>query len=342
MKPLRLGIVGAGLIWNNRHKAIVQELWQRFQIAAFCVRSDATRARLRTEFPYTTQYEDYDDLARAKDIDVVVALTPIKLNAPVATAMLAAGKHVLLEKPMASSVAEGQALVRAAADSRATLYIMEQLPYHPAVPVMRAAIGDGRIGTPVAFERSSFQFIATTDDTSGGYGGTAWRVQPEFPIGMVFDGGIHDLALFRTMFGPPRAVYAHGANLRPEFGEYDWVACVIEYDNRVTGTYTHSAYLGGIQNAFIVRGVDGLLRLDDNGLVLQKKVTANAEPFSMTLALPPLSDYQAMWRHFADCLHSGGRQPGYGAEDALYELRLLEAMQRSLAERRRIAIARPL
>src|SRR5687767_584961 len=114
MPPIRLGVIGAGLIWIRTHKPILETMTDAFAPLAFCDVSEERRAALAQEFPEARVLADYHSLLDLPEVEAVLVLTPIALNAPVAHAALRAGKHVIMEKPLARSVAEGRALITTA------------------------------------------------------------------------------------------------------------------------------------------------------------------------------------------------------------------------------------
>ena len=106
MKPIKLGVIGLGLIWIRAHKPILATLKDVFEPVAFCDVSEQRRAETAREFPDATIVPDYQSLLKLPEIDAVLVLTPIGLNTTIARAALEAGKAVIMEKPIARSVAE--------------------------------------------------------------------------------------------------------------------------------------------------------------------------------------------------------------------------------------------
>jgi hypothetical protein len=70
---------------------------------------------------------------------------------------------------------------------------------------------------------------------AGGYGKMSWRRMPDFPLGTLFDGGHHQIAMLSTLFGAPQWVFASGVSLRPEFGEFDHVLMQFGYAGHLRG-----------------------------------------------------------------------------------------------------------
>src|SRR5688572_25974814 len=111
MQPIRLGVVGAGLIWLRRHQPTLATLQEAFTPVAFADPSEERRSQAAEMFPDAVIVSDYQELLAMEQVDAVLVLTPIVLNAPVAGAALEAGKDVIMEKPIARSVAEAAQLL---------------------------------------------------------------------------------------------------------------------------------------------------------------------------------------------------------------------------------------
>ena len=171
MEPIRLGIVGPGLIWENAHRPALEGLDPgTFTLRAFSGRSQASRDKVARDYPDAAFHHDYHDLVARDDVDAVVVLTPILLNAPVAMAALAAGKDVYLEKPMASSLAEGLELAARAEEAGRHVFIIEQSAYRAAYRVARERIAAGDIGEPVTYEWASHGLFDAGAHSMRGYG----------------------------------------------------------------------------------------------------------------------------------------------------------------------------
>src|SRR5690349_11837793 len=205
MPPTRLGVIGAGLIWLRAHRPILETMGDAFAPVAFCEASEERRAALAQEFPDARVLSDYHDLLALPEVEAVLVLTPIALNAPVARDALRAGKHVIMEKPIARSVAEGRELIAAAREAGQLLCVTEQLAYRQAEDALADVIASGEIGELVLWDR----VVHLEADTAAGplrYESTPWRKQADFPLGTMFDGGIHVVAGLSKVFGAPESV----------------------------------------------------------------------------------------------------------------------------------------
>lgn len=322
--PIKLGVVGPGLIWDNAHRDVLLSLTSSFEVAAFLARSDATLSKAHAQVPSASLYHDYDEFLSAPEIDAVVLLTPIPQNAPMTVRALEAGKAVFVEKPFAVSVTEGNKVLEASARAGMPVYVLEQAPYAQLWDRVGENIRTGGIGTPATYEKIRHVFLDPDEDESGGYGTTAWRIDTTFPIGNFFDGGVHDLAVHAKLFGSPAHLRAWGNSFRPAFGEFDHVSTVFRYESGLTGFFSHSAFLGGRRNYFTIRGTEGLIHIDEGGAFLEsKRGTID------NIAADPASAHEQMWQALAASAASGTTAP-YSLQHAARDLALLEHIAASL------------
>ncbi len=331
--PIRLGVVGPGLIWDNAHRDVLLALPSSFEVTAFLARSDSTLSKAHGQVPSASLYHDYGAFLEAPEIDAVVLLTPIPQNAPMTIRALEAGKAVFVEKPFAVSVAEGNKVRDASARAGTPVYVLEQAPYAQLWDRVGEIIRAGRIGTPATYEKVRHVFLDTDEDQSGGYGTTGWRIDTTFPIGNFFDGGVHDLAVHAKLFGSPARLRAWGNSFRPAFGEFDHVSTVFRYESGLTGFFSHSAFLGGRRNYFTIRGTEGLIHIDEAGAFLESKRGA-----SETIPADAASAHEQMWRALADSAASGVTPP-YSLEHAARDLSLLEHIAASLHRQAEVDVA---
>ena len=127
---LRVGVIGCGLIAQVMHLHYLRELSDRFEIAAIADLSEEVRTACAREYGVPKQFATWQELV-AEPLDAVLVLTSGS-HAPMAIAAAKAGIHVLVEKPMCFSVAEGRAMVDAASAAGVTLMVAYNKRYDPA------------------------------------------------------------------------------------------------------------------------------------------------------------------------------------------------------------------
>jgi predicted dehydrogenase len=207
--PLRVGMVGYAFMgaahsqgWRTVGR--VFDLPRRPVLAAVCGRdADAVRAAA-DRLGWAAAETDWRALIARDDIDLVDICTPGDSHAEIALAALAAGKHVLCEKPLANTVAEAEAMARAADDAAARGQVaMVGFNYRrvPATALARRMVAEGRLGTLRHVRVSYLQ---------------DWLVDPEFPLtwrlrkdragsGSLGDLGAHIVDLAQYLAGEPLA-----------------------------------------------------------------------------------------------------------------------------------------
>ncbi len=145
-------------------------------------------------------YQSIADLLHDTDVDAVDLCLPTNLHCDTAIAALGAGKHVLVEKPMALTVAESGRMIEMARKSGRILMVAQVLRFFPAYRALRSALQ-----TAGKMRHAMFRRRAATP----GWG--EWITNPEHSGGGVFDLLIHDVDMSLHLFGKPRAISAVGA-----------------------------------------------------------------------------------------------------------------------------------
>lgn len=318
----RLGIVGPGLIWQKQHRSCVEKLNNDFTVTAFCGSSEKTKSTIEKDYPGTAFFTDYRDMARSDSIDAVVVLTPIPLNAPVTLAALNAGKHVFVEKPMATSIADSQAIIEAEKSSGKKVFVLEQFAYAPVWGKLREIIESGTLGTVSNYNYVQHARFDENDNDAGGYGKTAWRSEADFPLGLLFDGGIHAISALTKVFGVPKKTMSVGQSFRENFGEYDQVSMCFVHESGVVGNFSQSALLPESHNGFQVFGTEGTCTIDGGKIF----VTRNGD--KEEFAVDKVNASLEMWKCLAQCMVDGSDSP-YGSREALGDIAVLETVAKS-------------
>jgi predicted dehydrogenase len=127
---IRVGVIGCGLVAQVMHLHYLRELAEQFEIAVLCDVSESLRTACARDYQVQRTCADWRELL-ASDVDAVLVLTSGS-HAPIAIAAAEAGKHVLVEKPMCFSVAEGHAMMAAAERAGTTLMVAYNKRYDPA------------------------------------------------------------------------------------------------------------------------------------------------------------------------------------------------------------------
>ena len=155
-KPIKLAVAGLGRSGWNIHVAGVRGD-ERYRIVAVMDPVAARRAEAAAEFACAT-YDDYAKMLRATNADVITVATPSALHGPQTIAALKAGKHVVVEKPLSTSVREADRMIAAAARCRRQLMIHQNYRVSRSFTFMQGLVKSGKLGklTHLAFNFSSY------------------------------------------------------------------------------------------------------------------------------------------------------------------------------------------
>ncbi len=327
-RTIRVGVIGCGYwgpkLARNFHDIAGSEL---VAIADLCDDRLAEMKRLYQDVQVTL---DYRELLN-DSVDAVVIATPVHRHYPLAKEALLAGKHVLVEKPIASRSDQAQELVEIARERGLTLMVGHTFVYNPAVEVVRQVIQSGELGR-----------VYYLNGTRANLG----LLQPD--INVMWDLAPHDLSILRYILGTdPVSVTARGAvyiNLCQRHQEV--VYMILFYENRVVANL-HLSWLDPVkQRCLTVVGSRKMLVYDDiaeDKVILYDK-GVEVPPYSVTeaefyasyrhggeIACPIqwVEPLKAECSHFLECILTGS-VPRSSGQDGITVLKILETAQRSL------------
>jgi predicted dehydrogenase len=176
--PVRVAVAGLGY-WGPNLVRVLHE-FDCAEVVAVCDPNPAALKKVVRRYPAIRQASDYGELLADRSIDAVVIVTPIGTHFELARAGLEAGKHVFVEKPMAGSVAEAQALIAIAEERALTLMPGHTFLYSPPVNAVRDLIQTGELG--------EIYFVSTSRVNLGLHQSDA---------SVIWDLGPHDFSILR-------------------------------------------------------------------------------------------------------------------------------------------------
>ncbi|CAN5130073.1 Gfo/Idh/MocA family oxidoreductase [soil metagenome] len=342
-----------------------------FELDAFPVmqvvvgRDPAAVAASADKWGWAESATDWRAVIERDDIDIVDIVTPGDSHAEIAIAALAAGKHVLCEKPLANTVAEAQEMADAAARALAAgVYAMTGFTYRrvPAVTFARDLVASGKLGRIHQVRASYLQDWLADPEAP-----MAWRLRKELAgSGALGDIGAHaiDLAQFVTgsLLDSVSGIIETLVHERPlsagsaERGEVtvdDAALFTGRFDSGVLGTFEATRFATGRKNALRleVSGTDGALSFDLEDMNSLQYYDATAAEglrgFTKIQVTEPVHPYTANWwpaghiigyehgfshqaKDFIDAITSG-TQPSPSFADGLQVQRVLAAIETSSA-----------
>lgn len=292
---LRVGFIGAG--WPDRVQIAA------FRLGGLTPQAIASARRERAERVAATHniplvFDDWQALVESEEVDIVSICTPPHLHADMAVAALAAGKHVICEKPTALNVQEAERMLAAAQAAPEQLAIIDhQLRFHPQRMQMRQLIREGYVGgvLQTRFDRLGGERLDPAQPWT-------WWSDAERGGGMLGALGSHLIDLARWMIGRIESVTAqlqigHLFRTDPESGAQravtadDHADLLLRFANGATGHITVSGLTpGGYGMSILVVGTDGALMLDNQDQLFGMKGVypgGSWEPIRTRQAPPP-------------------------------------------------------
>ncbi len=228
-------------------------------------------------------YGEYRKLLEDKAVDAIVIATPNFLHKEHALASLAAGKHVLCEKPLATSVPDCEEILAAAKRSGKVFLVGHELRFAPAYQQMMELLYGGAIGEP----RQLLHEELRPDWFAGGwkYKGTNWRLLNMTTGGALVEKSCHFTDLFRmvTKQNPIRVSCSGGIQFYRDGREtLDNATLVLEYRNGVSATHTLSMFHRPESSELRVLGTKGVIRVRDHKNFESYAYGEAPQPFTLT------------------------------------------------------------
>ncbi len=187
---VQVGIAGLGRSGWNIHGAVLEELPGQYRVAAVADNDHDRLAEATGKFGCRT-YSSYEDLLDDQGVELVVVATPNKLHAPHSIAAMKAGKHVVCEKPMATSVSEADSMMETARTTGRTLAIFQNYRYRPNFVKMKEIIGSGKLGRIVMIRMAMHCFRRRWD----------WQTLKEYAGGDLRNKAPHAIDMALQLFG---------------------------------------------------------------------------------------------------------------------------------------------
>lgn len=326
--PIRLALIGTGIFAQDAHLPAIKALGGAFEIVALCSRrresAEQLAAQLDAPVDVTT---DLDALLARDDIDAVDVVVPIHTLPSVVEAALAAGKHVISEKPVAPDVATGRRLLARYAPCAGQVWMVaENWRYDHVLLGAAEIIRRGDIGRPLLLDWA----LRIDFSPRNKYFSTLWRRENRFPGGLLLDGGVHYAAGLRMLLGEVAGVSAVAKQNSPDLPPVDTLSAALHFENGAVGSFGVT-YAAGTPwtPALTITGDGGALRIT-NGVIT---VAAGGDVY--TLELPEHQGVRDEFAAFAAAIRDGA--PHRNTPDqAVQDVALVEAMLRAAETGQRI------
>ena len=327
---LPVAIIGAGYWGKNLIR--VFNAFPGAEIRVVCDTNEQRLIPVRLQYPHVALTKNADEIFSNSEIEAVLIATPPAAHFDLARRALDCGKHVWIEKPMASTVVEAEQLARIAREKNRVLLVDHTFLYTAAVRKMKEIIDRDELGT--------LRFLDSERINLG-------LIQPD--VNVVYDLAAHDLSIFNYLTGTaPVSVHAFGAShvTRGSSNPREEIAYIgLRYPGDILGHVRVSwlspvkirkMLVGGSQKMLVFNDIEPTekIRVYDHGVEIDFGQDTATDPVyrSGDVVIPRIDNNEALYdeaQHFAECIREG-KEPLTSAKDGIAVMKVLEAANRSL------------
>jgi predicted dehydrogenase len=313
--PVRVGVIGVGNMGQHHTRVL-----SRFKDVDLVGVSDVNVERgLDTAGKYRVRFfEDYQELL--KHVDAVCIAVPTRLHHSVGMACLNAGVHVLIEKPIAASIAEAESLVNAAAETNCILQVGHIERFNPAFQELHKVLKTEELLALEARRMSPYSQRAND-------------------VSVVLDLMIHDIDLLLELAGSTVATLTASGSRASNSGYLDYVTATLGFSNGIVATLTSSKVTHRKIRSITAHCKNSLTDADflNNEILIHRQTTADCstdygqvlyrqDGLIEKVYTSNIEPLHAELEHFINCVR-GGEKPSVGGEQALKALRLASLIE---------------
>jgi predicted dehydrogenase len=325
--PVRVACVGLGW-WSDVLAAAIARSG-RLRVVACYSRSASKREAFATQYGGRAA-ASYDDVLRDRDVEAIINTTPNAAHLETTAAAAAAGKHVFLDKPIANTLDDAQAITQRCAAAGVVLAVGYQRRREGQFRWMRRQIEAGALGRVVNAEAN------ISRDRLGKIDPTSWRYTADgMPGGVMLQIGIHYTDVLAYLLGPVKAVSASLAQLVLPGENADVASLVLEHENGALATLNASYASAAEHYVMNVYGKEATACYDlHQGLRWQQRGQLHAAPVSydrVDALVDELDEFAAAVR--------GHGAPEMGGAQATASLAVICAGLISARDKRRVEVA---
>ncbi len=312
-EPIRLGVIGCGRVAEERHLPPLLHL-REFQVVAAADLDETRSRRFAGRVGARLAVADYRAVLDRPDVDAVAILTPTASHTQIGLAALDAGKHVLVEKPLALNLEDCERLIVRAGVSPCKVVVGFNLRWHRLVQRAREFLAAGRLGRIKAI-RSTYTHNRTGETAPD------WHRKLDLGGGVAFNEGVHHFDLWRYLTGSQvEQVYSVSVPSAQYEDETNTVTARLSGDILCSGVFTFRTAPTSDVELYGENGrlclslyrFDGLEYFPSDGYpgdLRDRFVKAIQSLGKLPGAIRSLrtggefqTTFNGLWRHFADCI----------------------------------------
>jgi predicted dehydrogenase len=332
-RPIQVAVIGCGYWGPNLIRNFAST--PNARLLAVCDLQPERMAKLQRQYPAVEFTSDYEALLAREDLDAVAIATPVSTHFRLAQKALAAGKHVMVEKPMTATVAEAQELTALAAVQQRVLMVDHTFAYTGAVRKIRDLVQTGQLGELLYYDSVRINLGLFQND-----------------VNVLWDLAVHDLAIMDFALGQePIAVSATGhAHLPGQQEDIAYLTCFFESNliahlhlNWLSPVKIRRTIIGGDRQMAVYDDLEPSekLKIYDRGASLQAAAgmeSLHRQKIDYRMGdmhaphIPPGEALQCNTAHFIECIENG-LTPLTDGQAGLRVVRILEAATESMKRR---------
>jgi predicted dehydrogenase len=326
-----MGIIGAG--WaGQQHARAMAALPGRVELLTVADIDEARARKLAADFKAPSWTTGYQDLLANEQIDAVSNCLPHHLHAPVTIEAANAGKHILVEKPLATTLDEADAMIAAADSAGVTLMVAENVRFDATNQRVAQLVQEGRLGdiflVRISREHQMHDYL---------------RQRPWFlsdPAGgIMYSGGIHDYELLRMVAGEIEHVYGLiSPSTLPEMQADDNSVAVARLQNGASAVIVESFSLKTPETGVFgsIHGSAGSLWFHGDTIRLYTADSDNQPELVQEEVVPQQDTFIAEMSHFLEAIETPGMEPITSGREERKPLAAVVATYRSFETGRRV------
>lgn len=233
-KVYTVAVVGGGIGRSHIIEGYAPNA-DKFKVLAICDIDPERMNKLADEFSVERRIANFDDLLKMDDIDIIDICTPPMVHYPMLKAALAAGKHIICEKPLVGSLAEIDEIIALEKQSKGRLMPVFQYRFGNGIEQVKKIIDAGIAGKP---------FVGTVETLwrrEADYYAVPWRGKWKTELGGVLMGhAIHPHDLFLYLMGPIKSLFGRTATRANPIEVEDCISASVELESGALGSFTAS------------------------------------------------------------------------------------------------------
>jgi len=331
---LRFGLLGCGRIAKRHSDLLGRRQIAGAQLAAVCDTQFDRARRLGDAFGVPA-FSDLHEMMRGAGLDAVSVLTPSGAHAENVLALAPYGKHIVVEKPMALTLADADAMISACAKHKVRLFVVKQNRFNVPVVKLREALDEGRFGK-IFLGTVRVRWCRTQDY----YDNDSWRGTWAMDGGVLTNQASHHIDLLEWMMGDIESVYAKGITALARVETEDTAVATIKFKSGALGLIeaTTAARPKDLEGSISILGESGTVEIGGFAVNEMKvwnfteRQPEDAEMLTRYSVNPPNVygfGHQAYYEHVVDCIANDRRVLVDGIEGRK-SLQLITAIYESI------------